>query len=220
MTCLLRARGAVSEIAALFDAAPDAGLIWSEVIWPGETLLIVTEPSGTRRLAAACWGLPALTFHRQVPASQHGTLFMRDLVEGGRLAPPLQLRRCLIVVEAFAYPAGRAGHRTRSWFGLSEHPLAAWAGVVTEDGSACAGLMAPANNQISPFSDHMPRLLQPADHQPWLAGAGPLSLSPAWPDTAYYREDLGELWSTGLLPEEKLPLGDPLVAEPFRTHVG
>lgn len=207
MTSLIRARGAVSEMAWLFDAEPDIGLDWRETIWPGDAALVVSEERGTRRLSAMRWGLPALAYARPVPAKQRGTLFMRDLVMGGRLRAPDRLRRCLIVIEAFAYPSGAAGQCTRSWFGLSDRPLAAWAGFCVGDGNGCAGLLNRANDLVEPLSNHMPRVLAPRDHADWLGGAGVLSLSPPEPGAEYYHENFAERWSTGaLLDDRQLPL--------------
>lgn len=203
MTSLIRARGATSEITRLFDADADFELRWRDVIWPGDCALVVTEEGGGRRLSALRWSLPALAFGRPVPAKQRGTLFVGDLVDGGRLDAPDRLRRCLIVLEAFAHPWGQAGHRTRSWFGLSDRPLAAWAGFCMGDGSGCAGLLMSANQMVAAASNHMPRLLAPQDHTDWLGGIGLLSLS----ETAneYYHENFGERWSTGALLDAPQP---------------
>jgi putative SOS response-associated peptidase YedK len=198
MTRLIRARGATSEMARLFDAEPEPGLNWREIVWPGDSALLVTQEDGQRRLSTMPWGLPALSFARPVTANQRGTMFVRDLVEGGRLDEPRQLRRCLIVVEAFAYPSGETGRCTRSWFGLSDRPLVAWAGVCTAGGNGCAGLLMNANQTIAPLSNHMPRLLAPHDHATWLRG-GLLALSSPEPDADHYHENFGERWSTGAL---------------------
>lgn len=207
MTSLLRALGATSEMARRFDAEPDIGLAWREVIWPGDSALVVTQEDGHRRLSAMCWSLPAMAYARPVPAKQRGTLFVRDLVVGGRLHAPARLRRCLIVIEAFAYPSGDDGQCTRSWFGLSDRPLLAWAGFCVPDGSSCAGLLTGANQTVAAISNHMPRLLAPSDHVCWLNGGGLLSLVPPEPDIAHYHENFGERWSTGaLLDDPKLPL--------------
>jgi putative SOS response-associated peptidase YedK len=166
--------------------------------------LIVTRDNGRRRLSLSQWGLPALAFVRPVPARQRGVVFARDLVAGGRILAPQRLQRCLIVVEAFAYPSGQAGKYMRSWFGLRDRPLAAWAGMVMNDDGGCAGLLAPACKLIKPLSDHMPRLIATADHFAWLNCAGPLSLTPAEPHTNYYRENFGERWSTGAMIDASL----------------
>jgi len=109
------------------------------------------------------------------------------------------LRRCLIVLESFAYPSGWAGSYTRSWLGLSDRPLAAWAGFCENDRSGYAGLLAVACPTVATVNNHMPRLLAPLDHAAWLDGVGPLSLSAPQAESDYYHDNFGERWSTGAL---------------------
>lgn len=196
MTCLLRCRGSTSEMAKLCAATPDAGLDWPAMIWTGEPVPVVIEEDGERRLKTLRWGLSAAAFTTPLPARQRGTEYARDcLRDGSRLADPAVLERCLILLEAFAYPMGEAGRRTRGWFGLWDHPLAAWAGVCGDGG--CAGVLGFANNVVAPGSETMPLLLRPEDHQRWLGGGTLLSLGPGFADAEFYRENFGELWSTG-----------------------
>jgi len=188
----------------LFAAAPDLGLTWRETIWPEEpALVIVADDNGARRLTRRRWGLPPEAFAQRVPAKQRGTLYPRDVSRGvSRLNDPAGLSRCLIVMEAFAYPADQDGVSTRSWFGVSDHPLLAWAGYC--GGDRCAGLLVGANALIEPSSSTMPRLLIPPDHADWLAGAALLSLGPSFDDECFYCERLGERWSTGRIDDRAL----------------
>lgn len=203
MTSLIRTRAATSEMTRLFDAKADFGLTWGNVIWPGEAALVVTEDNGHRRLSAMRWSLPALAFVRPVPAKQRGILFARDLGHGGRLNAPNRLRRCLIIIEAFAYPSDEGGQCTRSWFGLTDRPLSAWAGFCEKDAGGCAGLLTCATLTVATASDNMPLLLSAKDHIHWLSGGGLLSLSPREPDEAHYHENFGERWSTGVIDSDR-----------------
>ena len=200
MTKLIRCRGSLAEIASTFDAQPTSVLHWHGDIWPGERVLVVTGSEDGRRLDSFAWGLPSSCFVASDRHEHRETFFARDLApRSGSLVAPDCLTRCLIVVEAVAYPVGDAGERTRAWAGLWDEPLAAWAGVcVADDPSGCAGLLIPANSLIAQVSGHMPMLLQRRDWQEWLAGSTPAwDLGPAYPLSAWYLERSGEIWSTG-----------------------
>ncbi|WP_145200068.1 SOS response-associated peptidase family protein [Sphingobium sp. B2] len=205
MTKLIRCRGGLAEIASAFDAQPASALHWHGDIWPGERALVVTSCDGGRRLDMLEWGLPSSCFVTGDRHEHRETVFARDLApRSGSLVAPDLLTRCLIVVEAVAYPVGDAGGRTRAWAGLWDEPLAAWAGVCAADvSSGCAGILIPANSLIAQVSGHMPMLLQRHDWQDWLEGRSPAwDLGPAYPLSAWYLEQWGESWSTGILMDD------------------
>lgn len=206
MTCLLRTRGSASEMASLFDAEPASRLEWREPIWTGDAVpVVVIDEDGTCRIRTMTWGLPALAFAKAVPAKQRGAIYPRDLTRtGSRLQDPIGLERCLIILESFAYPAGEAGRCTRGWIGLWDEPLTAWAAVCTDD--RCAGVLVLANERVEPLSDTMPRLLAPEDRDLWLGGGSLLALGPGYAEADFYRENLGERWSTGRSTDGMLPL--------------
>jgi putative SOS response-associated peptidase YedK len=203
MTALLRCRGSTAEMARLFDAVPDADLDWRETSWSGDPVPVVFGDGDARRLTTSRWGLPEDAYAKAVAVKQRGTLYSRDLVSGpSRLSDPARLRRCLILVESFAYPDGPVREATRAWFGLRDTPLSAWAGFSTPDGSCCAGLLMLANERVAPCSHTMPWLLTPAGQERWLEGAGQLSIGVGYEADAFYRENLGECWSTGRLGDD------------------
>lgn len=201
MTNLIRCRGAISEIAGLFDAEADLGLLWQPIIWPGESVLVIIPSASGRRLQRMSWGLPSSAFADPRPRSRRATIFGSDMVDrsGGIVSHDL-LARCLIVIESFAYPEGVSGQRTRTWGGLWDEPLAAWAGVCVPgaQNNGCAGILSPANALFSKVSGHLPLLLPPEERAPWLDGASPLSLTTSYPETAWYLERSDERWSNGL----------------------
>jgi len=167
----------------------------------------VMPRAGGWRIEQLPWGLPAEAFAAPGrPRAQRAALFARDLVGAtGTLVDPAALGRCLIVLEAFAYPDGPAGRKTRAWAGLWDRPLAAWAGVCSGSGTGagCAGLLTTANERVGAVSRHMPVLLAPGDCEAWLRGPGwLLSTTPIMEDAAFYLERTDEHWSTGV------PLGD------------
>ncbi|MBX3563588.1 MAG: hypothetical protein KF730_03320 [Sphingomonas sp.] len=192
-------------MARLFNAEPDPKLDWPESIWTGEQVpVVVADEDGARRLTTMAWGLPATAFFDPVPSKQRGVIYSRDFWRSAtRLGDLALMSRCLILLESFAYPAGQSGQCTRSWIGLWDRPLAAWAGVCID--GACAGVLIEANPLVEPLSSTMPRLLTADDHALWLEGATLLSLGPLFGDDEFYRENLAERWSTGRH-DETLPL--------------
>lgn len=199
MTSLIRCRGAVSEIAALFHAVPDAGLDWRPHSWPGEPTLVVAQDKDVRRLRSLPWGLPQGLFVTDRPREQRGTLFARESVDGrDGLIDSGTLTRCLIVAEAFAYPAGDAGQRVRSWAGLWDEPLCAWAGVCElGDESGFAGLLTASNALVGRVSRHMPILLRPKERDTWLAGVPLHAIDGVYEEAAWFLEPSDEAWSSG-----------------------
>lgn len=202
MTALLRCRGSLSEISEMFDAHVTESIEWTPTIWPGEAVIVVRDRDGMRHIEAMPWALPPSAFIEppKRPA-QRATLFPRMLAKnGGRLAAPERLQRCLIVAEAFAYPTGEPGQQRRAWAGLWDKPLFGWAALwsASPAGAGCAGLLVPATPTLSRVSNIMPLILQKADYARWLDGrAGLLSLSPRPADEDIYLEESDEAWSTG-----------------------
>lgn len=206
MTALLRTRGSSSEMARLFAAEPDSALDWRTTIWAGDAVSVVLIDENRRRLTTACWGLPARSFNTPVPSKQRGTLYPRDLGFSSRLHHRSGFRRCLIIVESFAYPGCREARCTREWFGLWDEALTAWAGLYEPEDGSCAGLLVRSNERVEPCSSRMPLLLTARDRERWLSGDGLLALGFGYDTEAFYRENLGERWATGLQEEAALPL--------------
>lgn len=198
MTNLIRCRGALAEIAQLYSAQPDGNLHWHGHIWPGETALVVTQDGAGRRLSAMSWALPESCYFSPLPPSRRSSFFAREMIPaGGSIVNPDYLTRCLIVMEACAYP-NRSGERvTRSWAGLWDTPLAAWAGLCSLEGGGCTGLLLPANELIARVSRNMPMLLPPEEQEAWLAGESPLSMERAYQPDDWYLEPSDEMWSSG-----------------------
>jgi putative SOS response-associated peptidase YedK len=200
MTALYRCRGSASEITTLFDAEAEPGLVWRPDIWLGEKGLVVTVEDGRQRVRTMRWGLDAAAFTDPTrDRASRGTLFPRDLsASTGTLIDRSTLSRCLIVVEAFAYPSGIPGTRTRGWCGLWDLALFAWAGLFQGDAinAGFAGILTVARGPVAEVSGHMPLVLDPRDHAAWLEGTGLLSLTPL-ADSAFFLERVDERWATG-----------------------
>jgi putative SOS response-associated peptidase YedK len=200
MTALLRCRGALSEVQALFGAEPCGKPTWKPLIWPGEPAVAITERDRRRTVDTSPWGLPAAAFvDPNRSRGRRAVLFPRELrVDAGALVHPAELERCLIVLESFAYPDGPARLRTRAWAGLWEQPLVGWAGFCAPGGQGCAGLLVLANPLIERVSRHMPLLLRPDEHDAWLDGSATiLSVAAITEEADFYLERTDERWSTG-----------------------
>ncbi|WP_298195212.1 hypothetical protein [Novosphingobium sp.] len=205
MTSLLRCRAAVSEMAFLFDATADPGLTWFPTIWPGEKAIIVTRRAHGRHLCALFWGLPRGPISEARGDRPRTTLFAREIAGDNRVPLGLDLlERCLIVVEDFGYATGEKGHRTRSWFGLWDEPICAWAGLCLPDPASggFAGMLTAANPYADPVSRTMPIVLPPSQWEGWLAGAALHRLEQSYDSDAFYLERTPELWASGRLAED------------------
>lgn len=199
MTSLLRCRAAMSELRERFGAEPRGTLSWRPVIWPGEPVLIVGREGEERWIETSRWEYPgAHSLRRSKP---RGVLYPREAAEwiDGRL-PVSGASRCLILLESFAYPGGERSRRTRSWAGLWDEPICAWAAVRVRDArgqSCCAGLLVRANPLLSRVTPYMPALLAGEAAEVWLRGIPLVEITTSYRAEAFYLEDTDDLWSTG-----------------------
>jgi putative SOS response-associated peptidase YedK len=199
MASLYRCRGSRDELASLFDCKVDRKLTWQPQMRPGQAGLVICR-HGSRRIARAMrWGIPP-------PGESGGEHLWTELdpfsnaAFGNRENRP---RRCLIVLDSFALPDGARGQRTRSWFGLWDEPLFAWAGLWREvdgHGPSFIGASAHSNRLVRRVGSIMPVILRPADHERWLFGSvrDALRLWRACSADLMWLERTDELWSSGL----------------------
>nr|WP_053000233.1 SOS response-associated peptidase family protein [Sphingomonas sp. Y57] len=129
MPGLYRCRASASEIAKLFEAETPSDLSWSPMSWPGAPGLVVRAHGDSRRVETMRWGLAPGNAPPGMPSKAAEIATVRDLLAPAAFGHALPTERCLIVVEAFAFPDGDKGARTRTWFGLWDQPLFAWAGL-------------------------------------------------------------------------------------------
>jgi putative SOS response-associated peptidase YedK len=115
----------------------------------------------------------------------------------------LRPNRCLIVLDSFALPFGVEGKKTRSWFGLWDEPIFAWAGLWREiegAGSCFLGAVTRANPLVSRAGPLMPLVLDRLAYQQWLFGKRS-DLIALWrqPFAAelMWLEQTDELWGSG-----------------------
>lgn len=170
MTHLYSCRTALSEVATIFDAVTPAAASWSAEMWPGRVGLAVRGVEGDRRIEPMTWGVLDWSFLFDRTKERRTSAWFRELFPDHveMLRPE---RRCLIVLDAFAYPGGNRGKRTRTWFGFEDRPICAWAGFWTDEaqGRSFCGLIAPSNDLVEP-SRAMPTIVAPEECGAWLTG--------------------------------------------------
>ncbi len=166
----------VDEVARRFGAEAPEGLIVPDQTTEGCPGLVVIEREGRRYIRPYAWGFPRLTREMRERGDPPGALgLVADLTNpmwDKTVADPRN--RCLIVLTHFANPDGLAGSTTRTWFSLSDQPIAAWAGFcrnTPEFGVVYAGMTMEANAAIPPTNDRMPVLLEPHEYDRWLHGS-------------------------------------------------
>lgn len=196
MAVLYRCRTSLAEVADTFSAVRPASAVWSGEMWQGRTGLVVTARGGAREVRAMRWGLPALGERPGRASKREPTaVFFREIWPGNRhwLAPE---HRCLIVAEAFAYPDRTCPSPTRTWFGLEDRPIFAWAGLCDPDAGRFCGFLVSANECVAPHST-MPAIVAPGDIGTWLEGdlaaAGRVART-ICPAQAMYWEPTEEPW--------------------------
>lgn len=167
------AKKTAGEIAQMFGATAVASNAPEEV-YPGYPGLVVREDGGARMLQSMVWGFPLRLKGMSPTAKPKPVNNIADLQKPmwkGLAAKPQW--RCLIPLTAFAEAEGPKGSKTRTWFSVKGHPVAAWAGLwraSEEWGPVYSGVMTDANEAIAPVHNRMPVLLLPEEQVLWLQG--------------------------------------------------
>lgn len=170
MTVLYRCRTALSEVASAFAAEPPPRAEWSAELWPGRIGLVVYQADGFRRISTMTWGVRDWSSAALPRRGMRSSTWFREIYgDHNDLVYPA--RRCLIVVDSFAYPEGVRGQQSRTWFGFEDRPIFAWAGFWRDNaaGSAFCGFLAGSNDCVEP-SRVMPAIVAPADYDTWFSG--------------------------------------------------
>lgn len=170
MTVLYRCRTSLSEVSATFRATAPSAADWSAEVWPGRRGLVVHESGGMRRVAAMSWGVRDWSSEAGLRKDHRSSAWFRELYPSRVELLALE-RRCMIVVDAFAYPEGPSGARMRTWFGFDDRPIFGWAGFAIDGpaGPGFCGFLAAANDCVEP-GRIMPVIVTPADFDAWFGG--------------------------------------------------
>lgn len=210
MSRLFTAQAGSADIAAQFGVADAPIVPVPPEMVEGDQGLIVIERDGRRQLKAAQWGFPRRRREACVEDQAPDIIgLVADLTNPmweNLVVEPAA--RCLIPLTHFANPAGEKGSKTRSWFSVSDRPIAAWAGFWNETdayGPVFAGMTMTANDSVMPFNNRMPVLLEPHEYARWLTGSikdvitFQLRRSLAANRIKVFHSD--DRWRSGLVPE-------------------
>ena len=172
MCNLYRMTKTVDEVARFFGAVADPPGNAGDTIYPGYPGYVVAGG----RVRQMVWGFP-LTLKgkngqplKPKPVNNART----DKLDSFMWRYSFQERRCLIPVTGFCEAEGDWGSKTRTWFGVTDQPLFAWAGmwkVSDEWGPVYSGLMTNCNEVVRPVHNRMPVLLHEHEYDRWLHGS-------------------------------------------------
>ena len=170
MCNLYRMTSTVAEIAKTFGSfdGDRSNLPSFNAIYPNREAPILRQQDGKLTLETILWGVP--------PPAKGG----RSVTNVRNLASPFWRsmlnspeQRCLVPVTSFCEWEGEAGSKRKVWFGRTDTPLFAFAGLwrQTEDGPRMAFLTTEANEIVGAVHPKaMPVLLEAEDHDVWLTG--------------------------------------------------
>lgn len=166
-----------NEIADEFDAAmEDAFNAGAGDVYPGGQGIVVREREGRRILQQMTWGWP-----RPMKSKKTGQPIKPKPVNNianldgfpWRFIAGKPEHRCLIPLTGFCEAEGEEGRKTRTWFGVDERPIFAWAGMWDDSpewGRWYSGLMTDCNEVVRPVHNRMPVLLHRDEFDRWLHG--------------------------------------------------
>jgi len=204
MCNLYTIRTSAAEVASYFSAKMPATFNAGEgEVYPGGIGMVVREEAGQRILQSMTWGFPLPQKSKKTgqPIKPKPVNNIADLSSFmWRFIAPRPENRCLIPLTGFAEAEGEYGAKTRTWFGVKDRPIFAWAGmwkVSDEWGPVYSGLMTNCNEVVRPVHNRMPVLLHEEDYDLWLRG----SLEDVvgfqercFPDELTTIERTGDLW--------------------------
>lgn len=177
MCNLYTTKVSAAEVADYFSAKMPANFNAGEgEVYPGGHGMVVREENGERILQSMTWGFPLAQKSKKTgkPIKPKPVNNIADLSSFmWRFVAPRPEHRCLIPLTGFCEAEGEAGSKTRTWFGVKDQPIFAWAGmwkVSDEWGPVYSGLMTDCNEVVRPVHNRMPVLLRPDEYERWLHG--------------------------------------------------
>ncbi len=176
MCNLFTARVTASEIASAFAARKPSNVnAGGGDVYPGGPGLVVREQDGERVIQAMTWGFPLRLKNMKPESKPKPVNNIADLSSFmWKFVAPRPENRCIIPVTAYAEAEGLKGAKTRTWFGLKDRPLFAWAGMWKDSddwGAVFSGLMTDCNEFVAPVHHRMPVLLFEDEYDQWLHGS-------------------------------------------------
>lgn len=178
MCNLYTTKASAAEIASAFGARMTINFNAGEgEVYPGGIGMVVREDAGERVLQSMTWGFPLAQKSKKTgqPIKPKPVNNIRELSSFmWRYVAPRPENRCLIPLTGFCEAEGEKGVMTRTWFGVHDRPIFAWAGMwknSDEWGPVYSGLMTDCNEAVRPVHDRMPVLLHEGDFDRWLRGS-------------------------------------------------
>jgi len=168
-------RASTAQLAAHFDVQLPLLSNAPEEVYPGTPGLVVRDAEHGRVLQSMTWGWPLRLKTMAPTAKPKPVNNIADLSKNmwiGFAKKPQW--RCLIPLTGFAEAEGPAGSKTRTWFGVKDAAIFAWAGLwrdSAEWGPVYSGVMTDCNEAIRPVHDRMPVLLHADEYEQWLHGS-------------------------------------------------
>jgi putative SOS response-associated peptidase YedK len=144
-------------------------------VYPGGPGMAVREQEGQRVLQGMAWGFPLRLKSMKPGTKPKPVNNIADLTSFmWRFIAAKTEHRCIIPLTGFCEAEGEKGSKTRTWFGLKDRPIFAWAGMWKDSpewGPVYSGLMTDCNEAVRPVHDRMPVLLHEEDYDVWLRGS-------------------------------------------------
>ena len=170
MCNLYRMTSTVAEMAKVFGSfkGDRSNLASFDAIYPNREAPVLRQVDGALTLDTILWGVPppAKASRPVTNVRNLSSPFWRSMLNTPE-------RRCLVPVTAFCEWEGEKGSKRKVWFGRTDTPLFAFAGIwrPTEDGPRMAFLTTDANKIVGAVHPKaMPVLLDAAGHDTWLTG--------------------------------------------------
>jgi putative SOS response-associated peptidase YedK len=177
MCNLYTSKASAAEVASAFRARISTNFNAGEgEVYPGGPGMVVREEDGGRILQSMTWGFPLAQKSKKTgePIKPKPVNNIADLTSFmWRFVAPKPEHRCIIPLTGFCEAEGDKGAKTRTWFGVHERPIFAWAGLwkdSAEWGAVYSGLMTDCNEAVRTVHDRMPVLLHEEDYDLWLHG--------------------------------------------------
>jgi putative SOS response-associated peptidase YedK len=204
MCNLYTTKASAAEVAAHFRAAMPTHFNAPEgEVYPGGHGMVVREEEERRILQSMTWGFPLAQKSKKTgqPIKPKPVNNIADLTSFmWRFVAPRPEHRCIIPLTGFCEAEGEQRAKTRTWFGVRERPIFAWAGLwkmSNEWGPVYSGLMTDCNEAVRPVHDRMPVLLQEEDYEVWLRGSLDEVMSfqgRCFPDELIHMERTSDPW--------------------------
>jgi putative SOS response-associated peptidase YedK len=170
MCNLYRMTSTVAEIAKTFGSfdGDRSNLPSFDAIYPNREAPILRQQDGKLTLETILWGVPPPAKGSRLVTNVRNLAspFWRSMLNSPE-------QRCLVPVTSFCEWEGEAGSKRKVWFGRTDTPLFAFAGLwrQTKDGPRMAFLTTEANEIVGAVHPKaMPVLLDAEDHDVWLTG--------------------------------------------------